>query len=178
MNNSFFIYLQQLELMAFFSGYPLVYAVTIFIAGNKPLKNNFKSRMVSLLPFAYALVGTLYLGLQLKNLYPNYSFDNIKHTIQLPWLIGWGLLSMLFWIPALSKKIFVSLLHSLIFLFFLLRDLFLQLTASATDVSMLQNDMKIYSISLLINILALAIIVFLYFLFTRYNKSKKAQSGN
>jgi len=33
MDNSFFSHLQLLELMAFFSGYPLVYAVIIFIDG-------------------------------------------------------------------------------------------------------------------------------------------------
>ena len=82
MGNSFFEYLQQLELMAFFSGYPFVYTVAIFIFGDRQLKNNFKIRIVSLLPFAYALTGTLYLGLQLKNLYPHYSIENIKQTVQ------------------------------------------------------------------------------------------------
>ena len=78
MNTSFFEYLQKLELMVFFSGYPLLYTIIFFIAGSKPLRNNFKERIVSLLPLSYALVGTLYLGLQLKNLYPDYSIENIK----------------------------------------------------------------------------------------------------
>ena len=68
MGNSFFVYLQQLELMAFFSGYPLVYAIIIYFAGNKRSKNNFKARMVSVLPFAYALIGTLYLGTSIKKI--------------------------------------------------------------------------------------------------------------
>lgn len=170
MDNSFFAYLQQIELMAFFSGYPLIYAVTLFIAGNQPLKNNFKSRIVSLLPFAYALVGTLYLGLQLKNLYPDYSIENIKLTMQQPWLIIWGLLSILFWIPALGKKTVLSLIHSLVFFFFLVRDLFLQLSASSADKDIVRNDMKIYTDSLLLNLGAFALIVLLSFLFTHYNK--------
>ena len=106
MDNSFFAYLQQLELMAFFSGYPLLYAVVFFMAGNKQSRNNFKKRLISLLPYVYPVVGTLYLGLQLKNLYPDYSFENVKLSMQHPWLIVWGLLSILFWIPALGKKIF------------------------------------------------------------------------
>lgn len=173
MDNSFFLYLQQLELMAFFSGYPLVYAVAVFFGENQQLKNNFRSRLSSVLPFAYALVGTLYFGLQLKNLYPDYSLENIKFTIQQSWLMGFGLLAVLFWVPALSKKTIVSLVHSLIFLFFLLRDFFLQLSSSAPDYNIIRNDMKIYSISLLINIAALVCMVCISFLFTRYNKRFK-----
>ncbi len=173
MDNSFFAYLQQIELMAFFSGYPLIYAVTLFMAGNQQSKNNFKRRIVSLLPFAYALVGTLYLGLQLKNLYPDYSIENIKHTIQQPWLITWGLLSILFWVPALAKKIVVSLIHSLVFFFILVRHLFLQLSASSADKDMAGNDMKIYTVSLLLNLGALALVALLSFLITRYKKHSR-----
>lgn len=174
MDNSFFAYLQQLELMAFFSGYPLIYAVTLFFAGNQEVRDNFKSRTVSLLPFAYALVGTLYLGLQLKNLYPDYSFEHLKLTIQQPWLISWGLLSMLFWIPVLNRKPFLSLIHSLVFFFFLIKDLFLQLTASAADNDMLRNDMKIYTVSLLLNLGGLILIVLLSFMFTYFKKRLKS----
>ena len=163
MDNSFFAYLQQLELMAFFSGYPLLYAIILFFAGNQQGRNNFKTRLVSLLPFGYALVGTLYLGLQLKNLYPDYSVENIKLAIQQPWLIGWGLLSVLFWIPAFSKKTFLSLIHSLVFFFFIIRDLFLQISSSSADNNVMRNDMKIYSISLLLNLCTLALIVLLSF---------------
>ena len=170
MDNSFFAYLQQLELMAFFSGYPLIYAVTLFFAGNQQEKNNFRSRIVSLLPFAYALVGTLYLGLQLKNLYPDYSFENIKLSIQQPYLIIWGLLSVLFWIPALAKKRILSLIHSLVFFFFLIRDLFLQMSSPSAGNDMVRNDMKIYTISLLLNLGALVFIVVLSFMFTYFKK--------
>ena len=170
MDNSFFAYLQQLELMAFFSGYPLLYAVILFFAGNQQVKNNFKTRVISLLPYAYALLGTLYLGLQLKNLYPDYSVENIKLTIQQPWLITWGLLSVLFWIPVFSKKTFLSLIHSLVFFFFLIRDLFLQISSSSADNDMMRNDMKIYTISLLLNLCALALIVLLSFLVSFFKK--------
>ena len=121
--DSFFAYMQRLELLAFFSGYPLVYTVVVFIAGGRPPGNKFKRRMGSLLPFAYALVGSLYLGLQLKNLYPDYSIEYITLTMQQPYLMIWGLLSILFWIPTLAKKTVLSLLHSLVFFFLLVIDL-------------------------------------------------------
>ena len=174
MDYNFFAHLQQLELMAFFSGYPLIYAVILFFAGNQLGKDNFKSRITYLLPFAYALVGTLYLGLQLKNLYPDYSFEHLKLTIQQPWLISWGLLSTLFWIPVLNKKPFLSLIHSLIFFFFLVKDLFLQLTASAADNDVVRNDMKIYTISLLLNLGVLIFTVLISFIFTYLKKHLKS----
>ena len=168
MDNSFFAYLHRLELMAFFSGYPLIYTVTLFIAGTEQFKNNFKSKVVPLLPFAYALVGTCYLGLQLKNLYPDYSIKNIALIIQQPYLITWGLLSILFWIPTLAKKAVLSLLHSLVFFFLLAIDLF-----SGMNKDTVRNDMRIYTVSLLLNLAAIAFVVLLSFLYTRYKKRLK-----
>ena len=170
MDNSFFAYLQQLELTAFFSGYPLIYFIVLFIAGSKPPHNNFRNKIVSLLPFAYALVGTLYLGLQLKNLYPNYSFENIKLSIQLPWLIGWALLSLLFWVPALGKKTWISLLHSLVFFLILVKDFFMQISRSSGDKDMVKNDMRLYTYSLLINLAAIAFLIMVSFTFTYFKK--------
>ncbi len=167
MDNSFFTYLEQLELMAFFSGYPLLYAVIIAIGKNKQEKRSFKNRLVSLLPLSYAMVGTLFLGLQLKKLYPDYTIENINHSMQQPWLITWGLLSLLFWIPALGKKPVLSLIHSLVFFFFLLRDLFLQSFQSSHDKNVVRNDMKIYSDSLLLNGGVFILIVLFSYLFSR-----------
>jgi hypothetical protein len=170
MDTNFFGYLQQLELMAFFSGYPLVYALSFFIAGDQPVKSVFKNRIVSLLPFAYALVGALFLGLQLKNLYPDYSFENIKLSMHRPGLLIWALLSILFWIPVIAKKPVLSLLHSLVFFFFLLKDLLLHLFQSAGR-SVVRNDMKIYTDSLLLNFASLSIIVLFSFIVTRHKKA-------
>ena len=166
MDDSFFSYLQRLELLAFFSGYPLLYAIVVFIAGKERSETAIKGRIVSMLPYGYALVGTLYLGLQIRNLYPDYSFENIKLTIQDPFLISWGLLSIFFWIPVVSKKPVVSLLHSLVFFFFLIKDLFIH----STDKSVIRNNMNIYTTSLLINIAAFAFLVLLSFLFNALKK--------
>jgi hypothetical protein len=170
MGNNFFVYLNRLELIAFFSGYPLIYTVTFFIAGTKQFNNNFKNRVVPLLPFAYALVGTCYLGLQLKKLYPDYSFENIVYITQQPYLMIWGLLSILFWIPALAKKTVLSLLHSLVFFFLLAMDIFSQ-SSAGTDNDTIRNDMRIYTVSLLLNITAIAFVVLISFLHARYKKA-------
>jgi len=164
MDNSFFAYLQLLELMAFFSGYPLIYSLGLFVSGKIPSRYD-KVNIRRALPYAYALVGTLYLGLQLKNLYPDYSIANIRNAFLQPYLIGWALMSLLFWIPAISKRPVLSLVHSLVFFFFLLRDLFKQITDPAADKNILSNDMTLYTTSLLINISALVFIVVIIFVY-------------
>ena len=174
MDDNFFAYLQQLELIAFFSGYPLIYAATLVLTGNQQLKKNFISTVPSLLPIGYALVGTLFLGYQLKKLYPDYSLDNIQLTFIQPWLVIWGILSMLFYIPALSKRRVLSLIHSLAFLFLLLRDFFFQFSSSSADKSMMSNTMKMYIDSLILNTGTIIIAALLYFLFKKYKARLKA----
>ena len=167
MNDTFFSYLHRLESIAFFSGYPLIYTIVFFITGNKPSKNKVKGKIFSLLPFSYALVGTLYLGLQLKNMYMDRSAESIDYLVQQPWLVGWGILAMIFWIPALAKKPVLSLLHSFVFFFFLLKDLFFQLPAFENDENIIRNDMKLYTDSLLLNIGCLVTVTLIYFLYRR-----------
>lgn len=172
MGNSFFAYLQQLELLAFFSGYPLIYLIAVSFAGNRQEKNNFKSRLILLLPFTYALMGTLFLGYQLKKLYPYYSLENIQETFQHPYLVAWALLSLLFWIPFIAQKKVLSLFHSLVFFLILVKDFFLQLSASDAENDVLRNDMKIYTLSLLLNLGAFALIILLSFLITFHRKRR------
>src|SRR5450631_1114590 len=70
MDYSIFSYIQRLELMALFSGYPLLYALIHSVAGNRPSKKNRRAEwLIPLLPISYALLGTFYLWLQLRNFY-------------------------------------------------------------------------------------------------------------
>jgi hypothetical protein len=170
MDNSFFAYIQRLELIAFFSGYPLIYTVIIFLGGSPRLKNNIGARAIALLPCTYALVGALFIGLQLKKLYPDYSFEHIKLFIGQSWLIIWGLLPVLFWIPVIRKKSALSLIHSLVFFFLVIWDLLLQLTGPSADKNILTNDVNVYVNSVLLNLGAFGFTILMAFLFTRYIK--------
>ena len=170
MGNNFFAYLQQLELMAFFSGYSLLYALILVFAGNKKSGNNFKNQIVSVLPLSYALVSTLYLGLQLKNFYLSYSSGNTGLAIHHPYLMIWGLLAILFWIPIFRKKVWLTLLHSLVFFFILVKDIILQI-GSSVDENILKNDMRIYTVSFLLNLATFILIALLNFFFLQ-NKKK------
>lgn len=170
MSNNFFAYIQKLELMAFFSGYSLLYAIILVLAGNKESRNNLKKRIVLVLPLSYALVSTLYLGLQLKNLYLSYSGGNIGMAIHHPLLMIWGVLAVLFWIPLFRKKVWLSLLHNLAFFFILVKDIFMQISSSV-DENILKNDMRLYTVSFLLNLTAFILIGLLYFFFLQ-NKNK------
>jgi hypothetical protein len=171
MENSFFKYVQQLELFGFFSGYSLLFVLILFLAGDKPLQSNFKKRLLSVLPYSYALVGTLYLGLLTKNLYESHMIGNLVTNIYNPLLTVWGLLSILFWIPAIGKKQFLSLLHNLVFFFLLVKDVIMQIFSSEYD-DILKNDMKIYTMSLLLNLASFIVILLFSFVVWRNKKSK------
>ncbi len=170
MGAGFFSYIERLELMGFFSAYPLVYALVSVIATSfkAPVKKIF-----SLLPYTYALVGLLYLGLQLKNLYPDYSFENIRLSVQQPFLKIWALLTLLFWIPFFAKKPVLSLLHSLVFFFFLLRDLYLQTSLHNADKTIVRNEMKLYTDSFLLFLSGFTAILLLSFLISWYKRSAR-----
>jgi len=173
MDDNFFAYLDRLEILTFFSGYPLVYAIILVMAGNHPSKPGIRNKLPSLLPYAYAVVGILYLGLQLKNLYPDYSVENIRRSFQQPYLKAWGLLAILFWIPAISRKKIISLLHSLVFFFLLIKDLFYQqFQAPSFDNNIVKNNMKIYTVSLILNLAALVVIAVLFSLVVYYKKRR------
>jgi len=167
MDNSLIVYIERLQLMAFFAGYPLIYALVNHIAGDRSKQANaFVNKLIILLPFSYALTGVLFLGFFLKNLYPDYSMENIAQ--QITYLKIWGLLSVLFWIP-FRKNSVISLLHSLVFFFFLIRDIFMQIT-SFISIDVIRNDMKVYTDSLLLNISTLTAIVILHFTISKFKE--------
>jgi hypothetical protein len=84
MGNDFFSYLDRLESMAFFTAYPLVYSIVLFII--KERLNKFPvlmNRLVRLLPMSYALT-VCFFGVPVKNLYPDYSLKNVGALFQFP----------------------------------------------------------------------------------------------
>ena len=178
MDTDFLKYLQQLEMMAFFSGFPLLYAIVIVAAGYLQKDPELKKKLISLLPYSYAIIGTLYIGLQIRNLYPNYDLENIKNSILRPFLFLWGCLSILFYLRVINKRIILALLHSLVFFFMLLKDLFANISqSSGEDNSIVRNDMKIYTDSLLLNTgVYFLTILFGFFLIPLIKKLKASRS--
>ncbi|WP_295800421.1 hypothetical protein [Mucilaginibacter sp.] len=172
MDNSFLAYIQKLEAMAFFSGYALVYTVILSILGNRRLKGKLSDRIVSFLPISYGLIGILFLGFQLRKLYPDYSFEHIHFTFQQPFLIIWGLLSFAFLAPVLYKRPLFSLLHSCLFFYFVASDLFKQATTPLADTNIVKNDMRVLAASVILNIAVPCLITILFLGFNYIKKHK------
>ena len=169
MDFSFDAYLEKLEMIAFFAGFPMIYAIVVLVAGG--LKNPLnKDRLTALLPYSYALVGVLYLGYFLRNLYPDYSFTHINASIFHPVLKIWAFLTLLFWIPWFNRKPIFSLLHSLVFFFLIAKDLIAYRFFSETDPYMIKNQMKVYTDSLLLNAGAFVVLLLIYVMIKRFKK--------
>jgi hypothetical protein len=161
-----FDYLFFMELMLFFSGYPLIYLlVTSFASKSKPV-SAFRYNISRLLPFAYAGAGLLYLGLKLKNIFPDLDLPHLRAEFSGNWLQFWGLSAILFFIPCFSRRPVFSLLHSLVFFFFIARDIVERLTSTA-DRNIVKNNMNIYAYSLLVNLAVFVVIVIGFLLVQR-----------
>jgi hypothetical protein len=125
---------------------------------------------------AYALIATLFLGLVLKE---NYSDTLNKMFVQSNWILVfklWGVLAVLFWIPALAKKPAFTLLHSLPFFFLFAKDL-LSDAHSESGNDIIRNSMKIYTISFMFSVISLILMVLLNYLRVKLKENKTDNPG-
>ena len=165
---SFFAYLERLELLGFFSGYPLLFIICLIIAGPPADRTDFKKQLLQSLPYAYALTGTCYLAMFIINAGSQIDGSLIS-ALQEPWLRVWAILALLFWFPGFSRHPLLSLLHSLVFFYFLVRDL-LFYSRGKMDKDLIRNDLKVYGDSLLILLAALVFVFILFSLVTKYRE--------
>jgi hypothetical protein len=177
LGDSFAIYIEQLELLTFFSGYPLLYSIVQFIyrgpAGNT---TSFSESLKKSLTPAYALSATLFLGLVLKEYYSDSTNKMFAHSSFMVILRIWGILAVLFWIPALGKRPVYALLHSLPFFFLFGRDLLTGITAGSGN-DFIRNDMKIYTISFLINLITLLLLILVNYTRIKIMRNKMNKTG-
>jgi len=176
MGNDLMAYIQKLELFGFFSGYCLIYTIISTLKNvNNGNGHTLFQRLVILLPYAYALTATLYLGMIIKNISLNYSSPNLNEQFHLSFLQILALLAVLFWVPFFSKKKVLSLLHSLVFFFLMLKDIFIQLNLPQ-GTELIQTDMKVFTDSLLLNLITLIFVALTYFFVNYFLRSKKSSS--
>lgn len=173
MDNSFFAYLQQLEILVFFSGYPLIYLLIRSLESVQSAGGNILKKIGMILPYAYALTGTLFFGFEIKNLSPDFTIAHITERVQHPFLFGWATLSLIFWVPAVNRFPWVSLIHSFVFLFLIVKGILMNGIASSVDNGFLKNNMWVYTMSLLLNLAALIVVYLLSFL----SKVKSGKAG-
>jgi hypothetical protein len=163
MIDSFIAYIERLELLTFFSGYPIVYAFVLVFTGKEQKKGSLMESFRRSLPMAYALVGTFFLLLGFREIYVQMSIKNFEPGLNLTPLRIWGFLSIIFWIPLFRRKPIYSLLHSLIFFYLICRDIVMGIM-SAWGNDIIANDMKVYTISILLNLISLIIVSIASFL--------------
>jgi hypothetical protein len=169
MEDNFFNSLDRLEYIAFFAGYPLIYTLIRSLSSRLPYLHHLKIKGAELLPYSYAMVGTLYLGLQLRNLFPDYSMEHIMMTVQHPMLKCWALLSLMCWIPAVARLKGLSLALSSVFFILWIKDIMVeQFINPVRDVLVIRNEMKIYTDSLLLNLGAYSIVFLCFIVFKRF----------
>ena len=169
-------YIQKLELFGFFSGYCIIYTIISSLkTSNNGKAHTLVNKLFMLLPYAYALTATLYLGMVIKNISLDFSMRNFNEQFHVPFLQISALLAVLFWIPLFNRKPFFSLLHSLVFFFFLLKDVFLQLQLPQGK-ELAHNDMKVFTDSLLLNLITLVFVGLIYSVFIFFIKNKRPSS--
>jgi hypothetical protein len=172
LNSDFSSYIDRLGLIAFFAGYPVIYSIVLVMNGeHRP----FVKKLVVLLPYGYALTGTLFLGFIAREFYAD-PLKKFASLFENSYLEIWGLLAVLFWIPAFSKKTLYSLLHSLVFFLLLLKDFF-QYVTSQIGRDMIKNDMRVYTDSLLLNTTTLALIVIIYSIISGIQRKKQTPAN-
>jgi len=163
MDNDIFSYLARLEIMVFFVGYPIIYAIIYFLASEFCKKSKaIISLLKELLPFGYAVSTSLFLGFIIKKIYIGYELGVPVNKLDHPFLILFGLLALLLWLRPVRKFAVLSLIHSLVFFYFIPRDIFLNFSSEGNDI--VKNDMNILTTSLLLNATCLLIVLLIHFL--------------
>ncbi len=167
MDNSFFTFLEKLETLAFFAGFPLIFALVHVIVNQQKKTSHPASILIKSLPLAYALTGLLFIGLQIRNLYPGFSSAAIRDFLNGHWSRLWAVSAILFWIPLLHKKPAWCLLHSLVFFFLLVKDFF------TGDKDVIRNNMQVYTDSLILNAITLVSVFIIYLFLSRMRSARK-----
>jgi hypothetical protein len=160
---------ERFELMAFFSGYALIYLLL-----NGLWRNDFslKFSKARLLSYSYALTGTLFIGYVVRKIFINLDAGNQVHFYH-PILYLFGILAALFWIPVFSKRSSLALLHSLVFFALIPLDI-ISYARGSVEREQVGNDMNVLSISIIFNVST----AILMFIFLRLSQKKRNRPEN
>lgn len=157
MNQSFSIFFDRLTLVAFFSGYPIVYALAMYLIKDVNWKNPVIPQSIkSSLSLAYFVVVLLFWGMIIADMFPSITFSKIISFFKDAY--SWHKISLIAAL-VLAFKYFkarpnYALLHSLFFLLLLLEDLLSMLTGHMDKLTM-NSEFKLYFYSILLNSIVL-----------------------
>jgi hypothetical protein len=156
MEDEFLGNFEKFELMAFFSGFAIVYLIMNGIWRSDRIFGMAKGRIFS---YGYALTATLFLGYTARKLFMGSGLEMQFHFYH-PFLYLFGLLAVLFWIPALTGRSMPILVHSLVFFSMIPLDIISYFRGTAGR-DQIRNDMNMLSLSIIFNVSTL-ILVFIF----------------
>ncbi len=164
--NNFFIYIDKLELIAFFSAFPLFYFLYISFY-TKPLIVKFKwlKLLPEIISMVYATISFLYIGMKLNQLYVQIAMGPIQFELTSCIFIlkCWSIFGLLFYIKFLRTKPILALAHSSIYFIILLIDFF-QYYHHQINIEAFHNEIRLYFISFVAYISISFILISGYFI--------------
>jgi len=173
MNEDFFTYLERLELLVFYAGYPLLYAIVFVLSGRQEKSRPLYEKARKLLPLSYGITGLLYAGMQGKKLYTAYILHTSFSESGQPYLQIWALLALLFLFPLFRRKPVYSLLHSLVFFSIIVKDLLIHLFQSTGNTESIKNEMNTHTVSFFLQSGVLLIVLVAHRLIRKKNTSPR-----
>jgi len=164
--NNFFIYIDKLELIAFFSAFPLFYFLYIsFYTKTFIVKFKWLKVLPEIISLAYATISLLYIGMKSNQLYVQNTMGPIQFelTSYIFILKFWSIFGLLFFFKFLRTKPLLALAHSSIYFIILLIDFF-QYYHHQINVEAFHNEMRLYFISFVAYISISIILILGYFI--------------
>lgn len=163
--NDFFIYLEKIELIAFYGGFPLFYFVIYFISTELSFRKAWLKKLPQLLPATYAFSTLLFVGMKIdqwiRNHGAHFNFHNYLFYFQ-----AWAFLGLLFFANYFRTKTVWVILHSIPFVALIIFD-FIAYYQGHLQVELLHNEMRLYTLSTILMLVSLLFISALHFIFKK-----------
>jgi hypothetical protein len=156
--NDFFVYIERLELIAFFTGIPLLGIVIFLVIGKRKMGITL---LHTIIPLTYATLSVLYFAMKIYQHGLDIGNWLVQGTLLHNLLKGWAISAILFFIPAFRKRWKgLSHYHGLVFYGILLNDL-IQTNWQALSAELIRNEWLLQALSTLGTLLMLAVLYFL-----------------
>ena len=170
--NDFFTYIEKLELVAFFAGYPLVYFFILLLSNTSFIKYSLREGLIKGLSNAYVIVVFLYIGMKLNHTYNEFNGQGISWNYNHLnfYLKTWAFLGVLFLFRPFKSKPVLLLLHSLVFFIIVAIDILLFMNHKI-QIEVVHNEMRLYFLSVLLHLTCIFSVIIYYLLLPKL-KSK------
>jgi hypothetical protein len=159
-------YIEKLELIAFFSAFPLVYLLVQILVRDILPQKTWLSNIFKRLPITYALVSFLFLGMKMNQMIQSHFFY-FNYSNLISYLEIWAYSGVLFFVPSIGSKPKWSLIHSIPFISLILFDIaafFLKKVGN----DVLQNEMRLYFTSTILYVVVTLITTILSTIWVKY----------